>query len=298
MVNHPYPSLSRLSPCSAPVSVAVSGWVTTELQKLQQLVIACELCPRLRRHCEKVAREKRRAYRDWEYWGKPIASFGDPKARLLIVGLAPAAHGGNRTGRIFTGDRSGTFLMAAMHRAGFANKPDSVSRDDGLKLTDAYVTAIARCAPPNNKPTPKEIQTCLGYLERELDLLPNLRAVLCLGRIAYEGYLKALERKGHRLSRAAIPFGHAATHALPAPLPHLVCSYHPSQQNTQTGKLTAAMMDEVFTQIRKSSRAPKIPLQKIPLTLPSPPRGEGTTHIRTDRIPLHLCGAREYNLTH
>lgn len=222
----------------------------TTLEKLQRRVIACELCPRLRRHCEKVAHEKRRAYRDWEYWGKPIPSFGDPNARLLIIGLAPAAHGGNRTGRIFTGDRSGTFLMAAMHRAGFANKPDSVSRDDGLILSDAYITAVVRCAPPDNKPSPQETERCLDHLVRELDLLPRIRGVLCLGRFAYDGYLKALERKGHSLSRVSIPFAHCADHALPAPLPRLFASYHPSQQNTQTGRLTAAMMDNVFERIR------------------------------------------------
>lgn len=227
----------------------------TELEQLQQRVIACELCPRLRCYCEKVAREKRRAYRDWDYWGKPIASFGDPKARLLIVGLAPAAHGGNRTGRIFTGDRSGTFLMRAMHHAGFANKPDSVRRDDGLRLHDAYITAIARCAPPGNKPTPSEIHRCLRYMERELDLLTNIRAVLCLGRIALDGYLLALSHKGFSIKKSAVPFGHGVEYSLRAPLPRLFLSYHPSQQNTQTGKLTAAMMNRVFSRVRSFLRA-------------------------------------------
>lgn len=220
------------------------------LEKLQRKVIACELCLRLRRHCQEIARAKRRQYLDWDYWGKPIPSFGDPNARLLVIGLAPAAHGGNRTGRIFTGDRSGTFLMRAMHRAGFANKPDSVSRDDGLQLRDAYITAVVRCAPPENKPSPREIERCLGYLERELDLLKDIRAVLCLGRIAYEGYLQALARKGCALRRLAFPFAHGAEHSLPAPLPRLFTAYHPSQQNTQTGKLTEAMMDRVFVRIR------------------------------------------------
>jgi len=220
------------------------------LAKLQAAVIACERCPRLRRHCVCVAREKRRQYRDWEYWGKPIPSFGDPHARLLIIGLAPAAHGGNRTGRIFTGDRSGTFLMRAMHTAGFANKPDSVHRDDGLRLRDAYITAVVRCAPPDNKPTPVEIETCRHYLEQELALLKNVRAVLCLGRIAYAGYLATLRRMGHPLRRAAFPFSHGGEHALPAPLPRLFTAYHPSQQNTLTGKLTPRMMDRVFARIR------------------------------------------------
>jgi uracil-DNA glycosylase family 4 len=219
--------------------------------QLQQRIIACALCPRLRRHCEQVAWEKRRAYRDWDYWGKPIPGFGDPNARLLIIGLAPAAHGGNRTGRIFTGDRSGTFLMRAMHRAGFANKPDSISRDDGLQLRDAYITAVVRCAPPDNKPTPAEIGRCLDYLERELELLRNLRAVLCLGRIAYEGYLQAVRRKGHILKPSAFPFAHGAEHVLPAPLPRLFTAYHPSQQNTLTGKLTEVMMDRVFKRLRE-----------------------------------------------
>jgi uracil-DNA glycosylase family 4 len=219
--------------------------------QLQQRIIACALCPRLRRHCEQVAWEKRRAYRDWGYWGKPIPSFGDPNARLLVIGLAPAAHGGNRTGRIFTGDRSGTFLMRAMHRAGFANRPDSISRDDGLKLRNAYITAVVRCAPPDNKPTPQEIERCLGYVERELDLLPNVRAVLCLGRIAYDGYLRVLQRKGHTFKRTTFPFAHGAEHILPAPLPRLFTSYHPSQQNTQTGRLTDAMMNLVFRRARQ-----------------------------------------------
>lgn len=221
-----------------------------QLARLQKQIVACTFCPRLRRHCETIARVKRRQYRDWEYWGKPIPSFGDPNARLLVIGLAPAAHGGNRTGRIFTGDRSGTFLMRAMHQAGFANKPDSISRDDGLLLHDAYITAVVRCAPPDNKPTPEEIEQCLGYLVRELDLLPKIRAVLCLGRIAYEGYLRALHRKDHAIKRSRFPFGHGAEHVLPPPLPRLFTAYHPSQQNTQTGKLTEAMMDRVFDRIR------------------------------------------------
>lgn len=198
-----------------------------------------------------MARVKRRAYRDWEYWGKPIIGFGDPNARLLLVGLAPAAHGANRTGRVFTGDRSGTFLMAAMHRAGFASRPDSVHRDDGLILNDAYISMVVRCAPPDNKPLPAEIGRCIGYLERELDLLPRVQAVLCLGRIALDGYLLALGGKGVVIPKAKVPFAHGAEHQLTESLPRLFTSYHPSQQNTQTGKLTPKMMDEVFTKIRK-----------------------------------------------
>lgn len=223
----------------------------TKLEMLNTEVIACGRCPRLRFYCREVARVKRRAYRDWEYWGKPITGFGDPNARLLLVGLAPAAHGANRTGRVFTGDRSGTFLMAAMHRAGFATLPDSVHRDDGLILSDAYISMVVRCAPPDNKPLPAEIGRCVGYLERELDLLPRVQAVLCLGRIALDGYLRALKEKGIVIPKSAIPFAHAAEHKWPDDLPRLFTSYHPSQQNTQTGKLTPGMMDAVFARIKR-----------------------------------------------
>src|SRR5579863_9882528 len=179
-----------------------------QLQVLQERVIACRLCPRLVGYREKVAREKRRMYRDWEYWGKPVPSFGDPEARLLILGLAPAAHGGNRTGRMFTGDRSGDFLYRALYETGFASQPESRSREDGLTLTGAYITAAVRCAPPNNKPKPEEFRNCRPYLERELDLLKDLVVVVALGRIAFDTYLAILRDRGVIRSRSAYAFGH------------------------------------------------------------------------------------------
>jgi uracil-DNA glycosylase family 4 len=225
------------------------GFGVTQLQILSKQITACKLCPRLVAHREEVAREKRRAYRDWEYWGKPVPPFGDPKARLLVIGLAPAAHGGNRTGRMFTGDRSGDFLYRALYETGFASQPTSVSRDDGLRLTDAYITAAVRCAPPGNKPTRDEFANCRPYLERELALLKNVRCVVALGKIAFDVYLGILKDHGVIRSRAAYPFGHDVIHEIPGA--HvLIGSYHPSQQNTSTGKLTAAMLRRVFERAR------------------------------------------------
>lgn len=224
---------------------------TIALERLQRRVIRCRKCPGLRRYCEKIAREKRRAYRDWDYWGRPIPSFGDPKAHLLIIGLAPAAHGGNRTGRMFTGDRSGDFLYGALYRAGFANQPTARHRDDGLELTNAYITAVLRCAPPGNKPRPEELANCRPYFERELELLPNVRAVLALGQIAFSNYLRLLRDKGAIAAPAAYHFAHGAEYELPRPLPRLFASYHPSQQNTQTGRLTEVMLDSVLARIRR-----------------------------------------------
>jgi uracil-DNA glycosylase family 4 len=202
---------------------------------------ACELCPRLRLYCAEVARVKRRAYRDEEYWGRPAPSFGDPRARVLILGLAPGAHGANRTGRMFTGDRSGDWLYRALHETGFANQPTSVHRGDGLVLRDCYITASAHCAPPDNKPLPEEVANCRPYLERELVLLKNLQVVVALGRIAFENYLRTAS-----LPRS-LEFGHGVVHAV---RPALVCSYHPSQQNTSTGKLTREMLRGVFETAR------------------------------------------------
>ncbi|MEQ1474365.1 MAG: uracil-DNA glycosylase, partial [Candidatus Acidiferrum sp.] len=210
------------------------------LQRLEREVVACRLCPRLVQYRERVAREKRRAYLHCEYWGKPVPGFGDAQARLLIVGLAPAAHGGNRTGRVFTGDRSGDFLFAAMYNAGFANQPTSVHRDDGLRLIDSYITATARCAPPDNKPLPSEILYCRGYMERELRILEP-KAVLALGRIAWDAYLEVLKQQRLITSRAMYRFAHGAEIQLPPPAPRLFGVYHPSQQNTQTGRVTPAM---------------------------------------------------------
>ncbi len=218
----------------------------SELAQLQDLVTACRRCPRLVKHRERVAREKRRAYRDWEYWGKPLPSFGDPQARLLVLGLAPAAHGGNRTGRMFTGDRSGDFLYRALWRAGFASQPTARHREDGLKLRDCYITAAVRCAPPANKPTRREMENCRPYLVRELELLKNVRVVVALGKIAFDSYLTVLKEKGLIASRAPYRFAHGAFYRLPGGAPALLASYHPSQQNTFTGKLTQKMMTGIF----------------------------------------------------
>jgi uracil-DNA glycosylase len=220
------------------------------LRQINEEIILCRKCPRLVRYREAVAREKRRAFLDWDYWGKPVPGFGDPHARLLILGLAPAAHGANRTGRMFTGDRSGDFLYGAMFAAGFANQPTSVRRGDGLVLKDAYIAATARCAPPANKPLPSELRNCQPYFVRELEVL-RPRAVLVLGGIALRSYLELLKKERHISSFAAFPFGHGTIHQLPAPLPGLFASYHPSQQNTFTGKLTDAMLLKVFCDIRK-----------------------------------------------
>jgi uracil-DNA glycosylase len=220
------------------------------LRQINEEIILCRKCPRLVRYREAVAREKRRAFLDWDYWGKPVPGFGDPHAQLLILGLAPAAHGANRTGRMFTGDRSGDFLYRAMFAAGFANQPTSVRRGDGLVLKDAYIAATARCAPPANKPLPSELRNCQPYFVRELEVL-RPRAVLVLGGIALRSYLELLKKERHISSFAAFPFGHGTIHQLPAPLPGLFASYHPSQQNTFTGKLTDAMLLKVFCDIRK-----------------------------------------------
>ena len=200
-------------------------------------------------HREAVARAKVARFRECAYWGRPVAGFGDPRARLLVVGLAPAAHGGNRTGRVFTGDESGNWLYAALHRAGFANQPTSVARDDGLRLDDAFVTAVARCAPPDNRPTPEEIATCRRYLLAELAALDRVRVVVALGQIAHAGFLAAARLRGVAVPRPAPRFAHGAEHAL-APGLVLLCSYHPSQQNTFTGRLTRAMLDDVFSRAR------------------------------------------------
>jgi len=222
---------------------------------LNREIVACELCPRLRTYGREVARVKRRAYLDWEYWGKPVPGFGDPHARVLLIGLAPGAHGANRTGRMFTGDSSGDFLYRALYETGFASQPESGSREDGLELRNAYVTAAGRCAPPDNKPLPEELARCRPYLERELDLLKEVRVVVALGGVALRTYLGILRDRGAIKSLAAFPFGHDRlyhfTSELAAPgLPALIASYHPSQQNTSTGKLTAAMLRQVFEQAR------------------------------------------------
>jgi uracil-DNA glycosylase len=218
----------------------------SDLKTLESTIVGCTRCERLRSYCTQVAVEKRRAYRDWSYWGLPVPSFGDPAARILVVGLAPAAHGANRTGRMFTGDRSGLWLYRALHQAGLANQPESESRGDGLELHGVYISATVRCAPPDNKPLPEEIRNCRQFLDRELDLLPDVRVVVALGKIAFDTYLDLLKGRGLIRSRAAFQFGHNRQFKTAAGHPHLVSSYHPSQQNTSTGKLTESMLLAVF----------------------------------------------------
>jgi uracil-DNA glycosylase len=224
---------------------------------LEREITECRKCPRLVRYREEVARIRRRAYRDWTYWGRPVPAFGDPQARLVIIGLAPGAHGANRTGRMFTGDRSGDFLYEQLHRAGFANQPHSKTADDGLVLNDALISAAIRCAPPDNKPLPEEIRNCVPYLERELELI-RPRAILALGGIALNTYLNLLKRQGLIKSCAAYRFAHGASFVLPPGLPRLFAAYHPSQQNTQTGRLTPAMFANVLRQIKKFLQADPI----------------------------------------
>ncbi len=220
-----------------------------ELPLLQQSMTECRLCPRLVQFREEVAARKRAAYRDWDYWGKPVPSLGSAEARLLIVGLAPAAHGGNRTGRIFTGDRSGDFLFGTLHRFGFANQASSRTRDDGLELRDAYITAAVHCVPPGNRPLPEEFRACRRFLKLELSLLKNVRVVVALGRIAWQEILRTRKELGWPVPQPLPPFDHGATCRLDDTTV-LICSYHPSQQNTSTGKLTQAMFDEVFCKAR------------------------------------------------
>lgn len=226
-----------------------------ELELLENKITECRLCPRLVTYREDVARNKRRAYRDQDYWGRPVPGFGDPNAAILIVGLAPAAHGGNRTGRVFTGDRSGDFLYQALFRAGFANQPQSVHKDDGLRLKDVFITASVRCAPPANKPSPEEILTCRRYLRRELELLRNVRVVVALGKLAFDDYLSVLKEAGRIERRSAYVFGHNVEYRTGDNQPFLVASYHPSQQNTQTGKLTEKMFEDVFTRAKRLAGA-------------------------------------------
>jgi uracil-DNA glycosylase family 4 len=221
------------------------------LEILQNQIVACEQCPRLVEYRAEVGRVKRRAYRDWNYWAKPVPGFGDPKARLLLVGLAPGAHGANRTGRMFTGDSSGDFLYKVLFATGFASQPTSVSRDDGLKLMDAYISAAVRCAPPDNKPTVEEIRTCRPYMQRELELLENVAVVVALGRLAFDVYLAILRDQGKIARRSGFVFAHDAEHRTGQDQPLLISSYHPSQQNTSTGKLTEAMFRAVFERARR-----------------------------------------------
>lgn len=219
------------------------------LEALQAGIVTCERCPRLRAWCRLVAERKKREFNGWSYWGRPVPGFGDPGARLLVVGLAPAAHGGNRTGRVFTGDSSGDWLYEALHRFGFANQPLSVSRDDGLRLRDCYVTAAARCAPPDNRPTREELERCRGWLARELRLLDRVRVVIALGRIAREAWLRASGWWDRLPPRERPAFGHGAIATLPDGTV-FIASYHPSRQNTNTGRLTREMWYGPFREAR------------------------------------------------
>ena len=241
----------------APLSGAPHrGAESAALHIVRDAIISCDRCPRLRSYCAEIARTKRRAYKDDVYWGRPVPGFGDPNARLLIVGLAPAAHGANRTGRVFTGDGplgSGDFLMGALHRAGFANIPTAEHVNDGLALDDAFIAAAVRCAPPDNKPTPEEIATCLAHLDAETSALPRVSVVVALGRIGFDAWLQLLRGRGVSL-RPKPAFGHAVAHTLPNGQLLIGC-YHPSRQNTNTGKLTSRMMDDVLSLARRAAGA-------------------------------------------
>ena len=224
----------------------------TSLEALNERIVGCTRCPRLVAYLQNVAATKRRMYRDWDYWGKPLPGFGDPEARVLVVGLAPAAHGGNRTGRMFTGDRSGDWVYGTLHKFGFANQPTSMHRDDGLALKDVYITAALRCAPPGNKPLTEEVLACRPYILEELKLLDRLRVVVALGKIGFDAYLEAYSEGAGPDAASLRPrpkFGHRASSTLPSGIV-LVSSYHPSQQNTQTGRLTREMFEGVFGDVR------------------------------------------------
>ena len=220
------------------------------LLKVHQSIISCERCTRLRTYCKRIGEIKRRAYQDQTYWARPVAGFGDPRARLLILGLAPGAHGANRTGRPFTGDGSGYFMYPVLHETGFASQPEGVSREDGLRLRNAWIASVVRCAPPGDKPTPQEIRNCAAHLIAELGQLTRLRVVVCLGKIAFDGYLAYLVSQGVIERKSAYRFAHGASYQLPNGM-HLLCSYHPSLRNTNTGRLDRAMFTRIFVQARE-----------------------------------------------
>lgn len=230
---------------------------TPALAVLNERIVACERCVRLREHCTAVAEKKRRAYLEFEYWGRPVPSFGDPAAKVLFVGLAPGAHGSNRTGRPFTGDGSGDFLYPLLHKAGFASQPQARHRDDGMILYDAHITSVVRCAPPGNKPLPEEIANCAPYLDEEIAALENMRVIVCLGKIGFDGVVAHLMRTGQIERRGELVFGHGVECAIPGGR-WLLASYHPSLQNTNTGKLTPAMMLRVFRRARDRAGLPRV----------------------------------------
>jgi uracil-DNA glycosylase len=219
----------------------MSDW----LSQLNREVVACTRCPRLVEYRERIARAKRRAYLDWDYWGKPVPGFGDPEARVLVLGLAPGAHGSNRTGRPFTGDASGKFMYPILYKVGFSNQPHATDRKDGLMLKNLYITAAVRCAPPDNKPLPQELSNCAPYLDREMAGLENVRVVVALGRVGFEAYLNYLKRRGLLKNKNPYLFKHGARYKMPDGKT-LMASYHPSNQNTQTGKLTRRMFEDIF----------------------------------------------------
>jgi uracil-DNA glycosylase family 4 len=230
--------------------------MASALVVLNSEIIRCVKCPRLVAYREQVGREKRRAYLHWDYWARPVPGFGDPHARVLVMGLAPGAHGSNRTGRPFTGDQSGTFMYPILHRVGFANQPNAENREDGLQLIDCYITAAIRCAPPDNKPLPSELANCAYYLDRELALLKDVKVVVALGKIGFDAYLSFLKRGGSVTTRAGYIFRHAAQYRMPNGVT-LLASYHPSNQNTATGKLTTAMFESVFRTAKQIATAAK-----------------------------------------
>jgi uracil-DNA glycosylase family 4 len=239
------------SPNSAPLP-------SSPLVLFNQDLIRCQRCTRLRKYCEEIATSKRRAYRDWVYWAKPVPSFGDEKARVLILGLAPGAHGSNRTGRPFTGDGSGDFLYPVLYHAGFASQPHSVSRGDGMRLSDCWISSVVRCAPPDNTPKRSELENCASHLDEEISLLSNLRVIVCLGRISFDSYLQHLARSGQCERKPRFKFAHGAEYALPGGR-HLIASFHPSLQNTNTGKLTSKMLFQVFERARTLVGATEVP---------------------------------------
>ena len=247
------------------------------LMALNKELIACTRCPRLVEYREKIAREKRRAYLNWEYWGKPVPGFGDPSARVVILGLAPGAHGSNRTGRPFTGDSSGYFMYPVLHETGFANQANATHRADGLELKDAYITAAVRCAPPDNKPSPSEIANCAPYLDRELDGLKSVTVVVALGRIGFDAYLNYLKRRGLLERKASYVFGHGVKYRMPDGRVLLV-SYHPSNQNTNTGKLTREMFVKIFQEARRLTDG-NVREQLVN------PRKRGEMNVDTEKLP-------------
>ena len=220
------------------------------LKQLHEDISACEQCPRLRTYCQGIARTKRRAYQDQTYWGRPVSGFGDPAARIHILGLAPGAHGANRTGRVFTGDGSGYFMYPVLHDVGLANQPEGVSQDDGLKLRHTWISSVVRCAPPNDKPTPQEIRNCAPFLAREIEALSKVRVVVCLGKIAFDGFLAYLLHAGIIHRKSDFRFSHAAEYTLPSGT-HILCSYHPSLRNTNTGRLDRAMFTQIFIRAKE-----------------------------------------------